>query len=127
MSADTRRPAVRALRADKVRVPFRRPFATALGMWVEREAWILRLVGADGQIGLGEAVLEPQDGETAALVLDQLVREAAAGAEGGALPSPEELEAHGAPGRALRAALDAAVLDLSEVPAGVTGPDGAGL
>lgn len=124
--------AVRSLRADKVRVPFRRPFATAQGMWAEREAWILRVTDTDGRVGLGEAVLEPADGETASIVLDQLVREAvdlARGSAGraGTLPRPEELELHGAPGRALRAALDAAVLDLAELPADATGPDGPGV
>jgi len=34
-------------------------------MWLEREAWIIRLVDADGRTGLGEAVLEPADGDTA--------------------------------------------------------------
>jgi L-alanine-DL-glutamate epimerase-like enolase superfamily enzyme len=100
------------LRGDKVRIPFRRPFPTAAGMWLEREAWILGLEDRDGRIGYGEAVLEPRDGETASAVLDQLVREAAALASEGRLPSAPELEVHGAPGRALRAALDAARLDL---------------
>ena len=36
----------RALVADRVRIPFRRPFATASGMWVERDAWIIRLFDA---------------------------------------------------------------------------------
>ena len=45
--------AIVSLRADKVRVPFRRPFPTAQGMWLEREAWIIRLVDADGRIGAG--------------------------------------------------------------------------
>ena len=48
-----RRVPERSLRADRVSVPFRRPFPTATGMWVEREAWILRLVDADGRVGLG--------------------------------------------------------------------------
>jgi o-succinylbenzoate synthase len=101
------------LQGDKVRIPFRRPFPTAAGMWLEREAWIVGLVGEDGRTGYGEAVLEPRDGETASSVLDQLVREASVLAGEGRLPSGPELEAHGAPGRALRAALDAARLDLA--------------
>jgi o-succinylbenzoate synthase len=124
--------AVRSLRADKVRIPFRRSFPTAQGMWVLREAWILRVTDAEGRTGLGEAVLEPADGETASIVLDQLVREAVDqarrhAARAGTLPPPEELELHGAPGRALRAALDAAALDLGELPADATGPDGPGV
>ena len=49
---------VAGLSALRVRVPFRRPFATATGMWLHREAWIVLLEGADGRVGLGEAVLE---------------------------------------------------------------------
>ena len=73
-----------------------------------REAWILRLTDDDGRIGLGEAVLEPDDGE----VGGDRARGAGArggrdGAASGRLPTGDELEAHGRPGRALRAALDA--------------------
>ena len=103
-----------AVRADRVRIPFRRPFATSAGMWLEREAWILRLTDADGRVGFGEAVLEPADGATAASVLEHLVRELVAGSGQGALPTTAELEMHGSPGRALRAALDSARLDLGD-------------
>jgi L-alanine-DL-glutamate epimerase-like enolase superfamily enzyme len=106
-----------SLRADLVAVPFRRPFATGTGMWVVRESWLLRLVDADGRTGVGEAVLEPADGETAATVLRLLIREAIGLAASGRLPSDVELEGHGRPGRALRAALDAALLDMREQPA----------
>jgi L-alanine-DL-glutamate epimerase-like enolase superfamily enzyme len=116
-----------SLRATKVRVPFRRPFPWAQGMWVEREAWIIRLVDEDGRTGLGEAVLEPEDGETASTVLDHLVHEAAMIAPGGRLPTAPELEMHGAPGRALRAAIDAARLDLEEMPVERLLPGGAGV
>jgi len=116
-----------SFRATKVRVPFRRPFPTAQGMWQEREAWIIRLVDEDGRAGLGEAVLEPADGETASTVLDHLVHEAAMTAAGERLPTVAELEMHGAPGRALRAAIDAARLDLGGTPAGRLLPAGAGV
>ena len=118
--------AVRLLRADKVRVPFRRPFATAAGMWLAREAWLFRLIDGDGRIGVGEAVLEPADGETAATVLDHLVRDVAA-ASGRGLPEAEELELHGAPGRALRAALDAARFDLDGRPSRPLATGGTGV
>ena len=52
--------AIRALVADRVRIPFRRPFPTATGMWLERDAWLIRLLDADGRVGLGEAVLETE-------------------------------------------------------------------
>jgi L-alanine-DL-glutamate epimerase-like enolase superfamily enzyme len=115
------------IHADKVLVPFHRPFATSTGMWLAREAWIIRLVDADGRVGVGEAVLEPQDGATAATVLDHLVREFAAGRVTGDLPEPHELEIHGSPGRALRAAVDAALFDLGGLglaTAGVRPADG---
>ena len=80
-------------------------------MWVEREAWILRLVDDDGRVGLGEAVLEPANGEVAETILTALVRETVEGAAGG-LPSLADLEMHGAPGRALAAALESARFDL---------------
>ncbi len=108
---------VASLQADRVAVPFRRPFATGAGMWVEREGWLLRLTDRDGRTGIGEAVLEPQDGEVASTVLRLLIREAVELAQGGTMPSAEELEGHGRPGRALRAALDAALLDLAGAPA----------
>ena len=119
--------AVAALRAEKVRVPFRRPFPTAVGMWLEREAWIVRLTDAEGRTGVGEAVLEPADGEAALTVLDHLVREAAAMVRDGRLPTTPELELHGSPGRALRHAIDSARLDLEREPSGPLGPDGAGV
>jgi O-succinylbenzoate synthase len=107
-----------AIHADKVRIPFQRPFATSTGMWLAREAWIIRLVDADARVGLGEAVLEPQDGETAATVLDHLVRDLAAIRPSDGLPPSHELEIHGSPGRALRAAIDAARFDLGLVGLG---------
>ena len=72
------RDGVASLRADRVTVRFRRPFPVAAGMWNAREAWILRLADADGRVGVGEAVVEPDDGEVAATVLESLVREAVA-------------------------------------------------
>ena len=83
---------IRGLVADRVRIPFRRPFPTATGMWVERDAWILRLVDADGRVGLGEAVVEPADGEVAETILEALVREAVEGAADGRLPTFDDLE-----------------------------------
>lgn len=120
--------AIRALLADRVRIPFRRPFPTATGMWLEREAWIIRIVDGDGRIGLGEAVVEPDGGEVAETILAHLVHDAAAGARDGRLPDGRDLELHGAPGRALRAAVDSALLDLGTAarPAGArlaAGPD----
>ncbi len=110
---------VTGLSAVRVRVPFRRPFATATGMWLHREAWILFVAGPDGRIGAGEAVLEPDATEVEETLLARLIREAADRARAGEVPDVEELELLGTPGRAFRAALDAARFDL--LPADGTG------
>ena len=116
---------VTGLSAVRVRVPFRRPFATATGMWLHREAWILFVVGSDGRIGTGEAVLEPDATEVEETLLARLVHEAADRARSGDVPDVEELELLGTPGRAFRAALDAARFDLLPAEsAGVAGPEG---
>lgn len=115
---------IRAFVADRVRIPFRRPFPTATGMWLERDAWLIRLFDADGRVGLGEAVLEPGAADGADSTLAALIREAADGAATGRLPTVADLELHGAPGRALNAAIDSARLDLDR-PASLpeTAPD----
>jgi L-alanine-DL-glutamate epimerase-like enolase superfamily enzyme len=109
---------VAGLSALRVRVPFRRPFATATGMWLHREAWIVLLAAPDGRLGLGEAALEPDATEVEETILARVIRETAGRARGGDLPDAEELELLGGPGRAFRAALDSARLDLG------LGPDG---
>ena len=116
---------VSGLSAVRVRVPFRRPFATATGMWLHREAWILFVAGPDGRIGAGEAVLEPDATEVEETLLARLVREAADRARVGEVPDVEELELLGTPGRAFRAALDAARFDL--LPADAVDPASAGM
>ena len=120
--------AIRALVADRVRMPFRRPFPTATGMWLERDTWLIRLLDSDGRIGLGEAVLEPAAAEVAETILAALIREAAESANDGRLPSMGDLELHGAPGRALNAAIESALLDLAG-PVGEPdrAPDGDGV
>lgn len=117
---------IRALVADRVRIPFRRPFSTATGMWLERDTWLIRLFDADGPVGLGEAVLEPEAADDT--ILAALIREASDGLLTGQLPSAADLELHGPPGRALNAAIDSARLDLDR-PATLpeTAPDGDGV
>ncbi len=104
---------IRGLTALRVRVPFRRPFATATGMWLHRESWLIMLACSDGRTGLGEAVLEPAATEVEETILVRAIRDAAAQAREGDLPEAEELELLGTPGRALRSALDAARIDLA--------------
>jgi L-alanine-DL-glutamate epimerase-like enolase superfamily enzyme len=82
-------------------------------MWLHREAWIVLLEAPGGRIGLGEAVLEPDATEVEETILARAVRETAGRAREGDLPDAEELELLGGPGRAFRAALDAARLDLA--------------
>ena len=113
---------VAGLSALRVRVPFRRPFATATGMWLHREAWIVLLEGTDGRLGLGEAVLEPDATEVEETILARAIRETTGRAREGDLPDAEELELLGGPGRAFRAALDAARLDLAIAPDAVPVP-----
>ena len=108
--------AIRGLAADRVRIPFRRPFQTAHGSWREREAWIIRIADGDGRIGLGEAVLEPGADEAAERLLSSLVREASGRASAGTLPSRAELEGHGVAGAALNAAIESGLLDLDRRP-----------
>lgn len=114
--------AVRGLSAIRVRVPFRRPFATATGMWLHREAWIVLLEAGDGRIGLGEAVLEPDATEVEETILARVIRETAGRARDGDLPDEGELDLLGGPGRAFRAAVDAARLDLALAPDGSAVP-----
>ena len=119
--------AIRALVADRVRIPLRRPIATASGMWLEHESWVIRVHDDDGRTGLGEAVVEPSEGEVAGTILTSLIREAVERASESGLPSMAELEPHGAPGRALNAAIESALLDLERTPAADVLPDGAGV
>ena len=118
---------IRTLVADRVRIPFRRPFLTSVGMWLERDTWLIRLTDADGRVGLGEAVLEPQAGEVSETILAALIREAAEEAAAGRLPTVADLELHGAPGRALNAAIESARLDLDGPRAADIGPEDDGV
>ncbi len=89
-----------------VLVPFRAPFETAAGTWTAREAWLLRLEREDGRSGWGEAVLEDAGD---APVLEALFNELVAT---GLAPADALVSRTGAAGRAFRAALGGALLDL---------------
>jgi o-succinylbenzoate synthase len=102
---------VAATEAIRVRVPFRRQVVTSAGTWSHRESWILRLFDAGGAVGLGEAALDFGTDEAEA-ELARLVRETVELARGGRLPPAAGVEAAGVAGRALRCALDSAMLDL---------------
>jgi o-succinylbenzoate synthase len=94
-------------RVHRVRVPFRVPFPTAAGTWSARESWLLRLSAEDGRLGWGEAALEDEvDRPILEALFDELVVT-------GLAPSPALVERAGTAGRAFRAALDGARLDLA--------------
>ncbi len=92
----------------RVCVPLRAPVRTAAGKWTARRSWLVCLRGTRGRTGWGEAVLED---ETEAPVLEALLADLLATG----LPPAESLLARaGAAGRATRAALDAAWVDLGK-------------
>jgi len=89
-----------------VLVPFRAPFETAAGTWTARESWLLRLEREDGRAGWGEAVLEDAgDAPVLEALFDELVAT-------GLPPADALVSRTGAAGRAFRAALGGALLDL---------------
>ncbi len=98
--------AIAGVRIEHVRVPFRAPFQTATGTWTARDSRLLRVTAPDGRIGWGEAVLEADE---AAPVLEALLDELL---EGGIPPARSLVSRAGAAGRAFRAALDGAWLDV---------------
>lgn len=105
--------AVVAAEAIRVRVPFRRPIVTSAGGWSHRESWIVRLFDATDEVGVGEAALDFDAGKAVVADMASLVRRTVERLAGvGRLPSTAELEAAGVAGRALRCALDSALLDL---------------
>ena len=111
--------------ATRVRVPLRRPFATAAGTWREHEAWIVRLRDAGGRLGVGEACLDPAAGPDALEVLAERVRAVVPGlAEPHALGpwlADADDDADDAVGLAVRAAITAAALDLGLIALGGAG------
>lgn len=89
----------------RVRVPLRRPFATASGVYRERDAWLLRLRDVDGRMGIGEASIEPA---ATGAMLDRLAAAVRHAAEAGMAP-----EGLSAVDLAVQAAFDAATTDLA--------------
>ena len=93
-----------------------RPVETAVGTWTGRDSWLLRIEDADGRVGWGEALLDdPGDAPVIEALFDELVAN-------GLPPSPALVGRAGAAGRAFRAALDGARLDV--LAQGRGGPDG---
>jgi L-alanine-DL-glutamate epimerase-like enolase superfamily enzyme len=108
-------------------LPFREPYVTARGSLAQREMALLRIVDADGVVGLGEAVpLGLRGGATLAEVVAELEAVAASGAFGRALESgrvgeaawlPEDLDLS----QPARCAALTALLDLGERRGGTAG------
>ncbi len=99
--------------AIQVRVPFRRPLLDATGEFTHRRSWLLRVVDADGNVGLGEAALSPIASEVTEGALARLVREVVPALAAGRSPAWSDLAAEGEPGRAVMAAVDGALSALT--------------
>jgi L-alanine-DL-glutamate epimerase-like enolase superfamily enzyme len=95
--------------AIHVRVPFRRPLLDATGEYTHRRSWLLRLVDADGNEGLGEAALNPFAEEVTTAALATLMRDLVPDLAAGRMPVWTELSAEGEPGRAAMAAVEGAM------------------
>lgn len=107
--------------AVRVRIPFRRPFATAQGTWHARDSWIIRLRDASGREGVGEASLDPAADSDTVDRLAAALRAAipALGADGGLTPWLQTNDGDADPiALTLRAAITGAALDLGLVDLG---------
>ena len=92
-----------------VRIPFRRPFETAVGVFASRNSWILRLRDFEGRDGFGEIALNPAAASSEEDRLAAALREALAELGAGRLPATVLEGAAGLEGRALLAGLDEAL------------------
>jgi o-succinylbenzoate synthase len=92
-----------------VRVPFRRPFETADGVFATRNSWILRLRDFEGRDGFGEIALHPAAPGSEEDRLAAAVREEVAQLGAGRLPGTVLEGAAGLEDRALLAGLDEAL------------------
>jgi L-alanine-DL-glutamate epimerase-like enolase superfamily enzyme len=89
-----------AIRIDRVRVPFRRPFVTARGTWTARESWIVRVRGASGA-GVVEMAAEARE------LQPGTIDEAMASSRLGAAVADAKAAALVGPPRALHAGVNA--------------------
>jgi L-alanine-DL-glutamate epimerase-like enolase superfamily enzyme len=105
-------PRLERVEAIHVRVPFRRPLLDATGEFTHRRVWLVRIVDADGNEGLGEAALNPVAAEVTEGSLDALIRAIVPELAAGRTPAWADLRAEGEPGRAAMAAVDGAIAAL---------------
>ena len=92
-----------------VRIPFKRAFETADGVFTTRNSWILRLRDFEGHDGFGEIALHPGAPPSDEDSLAATIREALAELGAGRLPATVLEGAAGLEGRALLAGLDEAL------------------
>jgi L-alanine-DL-glutamate epimerase-like enolase superfamily enzyme len=119
-------PRLERVEAIHVRVPFRRPLLDATGEFTHRRSWLLRLVDADGNEGLGEAALGPFAADVTTGSLAMLIRAIVPELAAGRSAFWPELTVEGEPGRAAMAAVDGAIGALTAaqaVAAAGTGDD----
>jgi L-Ala-D/L-Glu epimerase len=102
-------PRLERVEAIHVRVPFRRPLLDATGEFTHRRIWLLRIVDADGNEGLGEAALNPVAEDVTEGSLDALIRAIVPELAAGRTPAWANLRSEGEPGRAAMAAVDGAI------------------
>ena len=102
-------PRLERVEAIHVRVPYRRPLLDATGEFTHRRAWLLRIVDADGNEGLGEAALNPVAADVTEGSLDALIRAIVPELAAGRTPAWADLRSEGEPGRAAMAAVDGAI------------------
>ncbi|HEY5486735.1 MAG TPA: mandelate racemase/muconate lactonizing enzyme family protein [Candidatus Limnocylindrales bacterium] len=102
-------PRLERVEAIHVRVPFRRPLLDATGEFTHRRTWLLRIVDAEGNEGLGEAALNPVAADVTAGSLAALIREIVPELAAGRTPAWSDLAAEGEPGRAAMAAVHSAI------------------
>lgn len=102
-------PRLARVEAIHVRVPFRRPLLDATGEFTHRRSWLLRIVDAEGNEGIGEAALNPVAADVTTASLASLIRAIVPELAAGRMPAWSELAAEGEPGRAAMAAVDGAI------------------
>jgi o-succinylbenzoate synthase len=106
-------PQLDGVEAIHVRVPFKRPFTTAHGVFAARSSWIVLLRDLDGREGFGEIALEPWASAADELALGRGVREVVDLLTEDRVPEWAAGGSHGQMKRAVRAGVEEAVEGLA--------------
>lgn len=107
-------PQLDGVEAIHVRVPFKRPFTTAHGVFAARSSWIVLLRDLDGREGFGEIALEPWASAADELALGRGVREVVSLLTEDHQPEWAAGGSHGQMKRAVRAGVEEAVEGLAD-------------